>query len=443
MKRLYGPYAYSREAIAACHWAAAVPDEALSAPPVLDPVRTRVAVIGGGYTGLNAALRLAENGVETVLLDAEFPGFGASGRNGGFCCLGGSRAPDAMLRRFGDPREVRRTERAAISHVSGLIDRLGIDADRQIHGEAIVAHSAAKARDLPRMAEEMARDHDVEPTVIAGADMDAHGMAGRWHGALSVPLGFSLHPRKYLQGLLAAFRRAGGEVYGQSPVLRIEAQDKGIALHTPRAVVTAERVVLATNGYTSEDVPDWIRARTLPAQSSVIATRPMSGEELAAQGWTTRQMAYEERRLLHYFHLTPDNRMVFGQRGGLISSAANESRIAERVRADFARAFPAWAHVERPDSWSGLVCLTASLTPYCGPVPTVPGLFTAFGYHGNGVAMGSYLGALLADLVQDRKPRSILPAAFRAEPPRFPLGRWRRAWLAAEYNWAKLTDRSS
>lgn len=442
MNRIYGDYAYSREVIAGCHWAGAVPDAALEFPPVSTLDRAQVVVIGGGFTGLNAALHLAEDGVEVVVLDAEFPGFGASGRNGGFCCLGGSRAPDLALKRFGDPRDVRRAEVDAVNHVGALLERLGIDADRQEHGEAIVAHSPAMARRLPALAEEFAEAYDVTPEVIAAGDMAARGMGGRWHGAVSVPIGFSLHPRKYVQGLLRAAVAAGVQVFGQSPVRQIESVAGGVQVVTDRATILADKVVLATNGYTSENVPEWIRARTLPAQSSVIATREMSDEELAAQGWTTRQMTYEERRLLHYFHLTPDNRMVFGQRGGLISSAENEARIADRVRRDFDRVFPEWRGVETPHRWSGMVCLTASLTPYCGAIPGLSGGFAAFGYHGNGVAMGSYLGAMLADLVQGEEPRTPLPAAFRAPPPRFPLGPLRRAWLAAEYTLARLTDRS-
>ncbi len=184
-----------------------------------------------------------------------------------------------------------------------------------------------------------------------------------------------------------------------------------------------------------------MRHRFLPAQSSVIATRPMTDDELAAQGWTSHQMAYEERRLLHYFHLTPDRRMVFGQRGGLISTPANEARLARKVRADFDALFPEWRDVEAPDYWSGMVCLTATLTPFCGAIPEMPGAFAAFGYHGNGVAAGSFCGALLADLARGEDPRAPLPRAWAAPPPRFPLGRFRRIWLGAEYTWARLTDR--
>ncbi|WP_276717895.1 NAD(P)/FAD-dependent oxidoreductase [Pseudooceanicola nitratireducens] len=442
MRRLYSDFAYSRGPIAGCHWAGAVPDQALEFPAIAGEQRADVVVVGGGYTGLNAALHLAEAGRAVTLLDAEFPGFGASGRNGGFCCLGGTRATNLQLKLTGDPGEVRRAEVAAIDHVADLLDRLQIDADRQAHGELIVAHSSASAAGFPALAQEVAEDYGVTAKVIAREDMAARGMGGRWQGALHVPLGFSLHPRKYLQGLLRAALAAGVQVHGNSAVQNIDHGPEGLVIRTAGARIRADQMVLATNGYTSESVPPWIRSRTLPSQSSVIATRAMTPEELSAQGWTTRLMAYEDRRLLHYFHLTPDNRMVFGQRGGLVSSAANDARIADRVRRDFARVFPEWAHVETPHSWSGMVCLTASLTPYCGRIPGLPGAFTAFGYHGNGVAMGSYLGARLADLMQGIDPRGVLPQAFRRVPPRFPLGPLRRAWLAAEYGWSLMTDRA-
>ena len=223
--------------------------------------------------------------------------------------------------------------------------------------------------------------------------------------------------------------------------MRAKAKAEGSAQHGPSRSTPADRVLVATNGYTAESLLPWLRGRTLPAQSSVLATRQMTRDELQAQGFWSRQMAYEERRMLHYFHLTPDGRMVFGQRGGLLSSPQVEAKIAARVRADFETAFPAWRHVETPHHWSGMVCLTASLTPFCGPIPDMPGAFAAFGYHGNGVAMGSYLGTRMAELSRKEAPAELLPAAFAAPPPRFPLGRFRRAFLAAEYGMAKLFDR--
>ncbi|WP_375688139.1 NAD(P)/FAD-dependent oxidoreductase [Pseudooceanicola sp. LIPI14-2-Ac024] len=441
MKRPFADYAYSAEPIRRCHWADAVPGADLAAPTAQGDMDIDYAVIGGGYTGLNAALRLAEAGEQVVVFDAEHPGWGASGRNGGFCCLGGTRAEDETLeRRHGEGAvdEVRRAEVASVDHVAGLLDRLGIDADRHSEGETILAHSEAKMRQLRAEQADYDAAYGVKTTLVEKADLRAAGLNGRFHGALTVPVGFALHPRKYLAGLAKAAEAAGARLRGRSPITRIERKSYGYQLSSPAAKIRTRKLIIATNGYSSEDVPEWMRSRFLPAQSSVIATRPMTQAELDAQGWTAHQMAYEDRRLLHYFHLTPDNRMVFGQRGGVIASAGNEARIERKVRRDFERLFPEWKHVETPDYWSGMVCLTATLTPFCGAIPEMPGAYAAFGYHGNGVAMGSYCGAMLADLA--RGGTAEIPRAFARPPGRFPLGPMRRGWLAAEYAFARLTN---
>ncbi|PJE31202.1 Gamma-glutamylputrescine oxidoreductase [Pseudooceanicola marinus] len=443
-RRIYPDYTYTRAPIERCYWAEAVPEAALAAPPLPGPARVEALVIGGGYTGLNAALSLAQAGRQVTLIDAAFPAFGASGRNGGFCCLGSARASDGQLRRrFGPeaPADLRRAEAASIAHVDRLTRVHGIDVDRHSTGETILAHSPKAMEKLAASAESYSADYGTEMRVLSKADLAIEGLDGpTWYGGLHNPLGFALHPRKYAAGLLRAALAAGVTVHGETPALAIEQQGRTLSVTTPRGTVTADRVLVATNGYTAENLAPWFRGRTLPAQSSAIASRPLTEAEMQAQGYWSRQMAYEDRRLLHYFHLTPDGRMVFGQRGGLLSSPATEAKLAKLVRADFDRAFPAWSHVETPHYWSGMVCLTASLTPYCGPVPGLPGAFTAFGYHGNGVAMGSYLGARMAELARDEDPSEILPASFRAPPPRFPLGRFRRLLLAAEYTQARLFD---
>ncbi|MBR9766317.1 MAG: FAD-binding oxidoreductase [Rhodobacteraceae bacterium] len=442
-RRIYPGYTYTRAPIEGCFWAGDVPEASLARPALTTDTRVPVLVVGAGFTGLNAALSLARAGEEVMVIDASFPAFGASGRNGGFCCLGSSRASDRQLRRFGPdgPAQVRQAEAAAVAHVDRLITELRIEVDRHSTGETILAHSPKAMQTLRHEAETFAADYGVETRVLETADLATEGLDGpTWHGGLHVPIGFALHPRKYAAGLLAAAEAAGALVHGETPALSIEETSEGLRVITPQARIRADRVLIATNGYTAESLLPWLRGRTLPAQSSVLATRPMQEEELRAQGYWSRQMAYEDRRLLHYFHLTPDGRMVFGQRGGLLSSPAVEAKIAARVRADFDAAFPAWRHVETPHHWSGMVCLTASLTPFCGPVPGTSGVFAAFGYHGNGVAMGSYLGVRMAELSRGEPPAEPLPAAFTAPPPRFPLGRFRRALLAAEYGMAKLFD---
>ena len=149
------------------------------------------------------------------------------------------------------------------------------------------------------------------------ADLVAAGMNGPFHGALTTPVGFGLNPRKYLFGLAGAAVKAGASLFQNSPVQALGRRPGGYILATPQGRVFCDTVLVATNGYSSEDMPDWLAARYMPTQSAVLVTRPLSDAEVAAQGWSSDQMTYDTRNLLHYFRLMPDRRFLFGMRGGL------------------------------------------------------------------------------------------------------------------------------
>jgi glycine/D-amino acid oxidase-like deaminating enzyme len=293
-------------------------------------------------------------------------------------------------------------------------------------------------RDLTAQATEVATDYGVLPLLHDPADLAARGMAGPWHGGLTIPLGFGLHPRRYLRGLLGAARAAGAVIHGATPVTRIDPGAPHL-LHTPHGTVTADRLIIATNGYSSEDLPPWLAARFMPAQSNVIMTRPLTMAEQRA-GWHSDQMSYDTRRLLHYFRLLPDGRFQFGMRGGVLSSPAADRAMARQTRAHFDRLFPMWRHVETPWDWSGMVSLAAHGAPYVGPVPGLDRMWTALSYHGNGVAMATFAGTILADLAHGATP-PLYPALMRDAPPRIPLGRFRRVAMPFAYAARAITDR--
>ena len=440
MTRICDSFAYGQGPVENCFWNETV--ETAPFPALTGDVRADVAIIGGGYTGLSAALHLAEAGRDVVLLDEQQPGWGASGRNGGFCCLGGSHIEySALARRIGPDaaHDYFLAERDAISLVEGLLAKHQIDADTHSKGETVLAH---RKRDLPALekkAKDAAQLYGVEPELFSESDLSAQGMVGAFHGALTIPIGFALNPRKYALGLAHAAEGAGAKIHGQTPVTRISGEAGAFRLETPQGLVSAREVIVATNGYGREDVPHWLAGRYMPAQSSVIVTRPLTPEEQAAQGWTTAQMAYDTRALLHYFRLMPDGRFLFGMRGGLRTTQGADQSVRRLIRRDFERMFPAWRHVETPYYWSGFVCFSPSLTPFAGPVPEQPGVFAGFAYHGNGVAMASYCGALLAEQVLDRQTLRR-PIAVMTPPGRFPGGRFRRLALWPAYLAYGLSD---
>lgn len=439
MRRLYEAAAYRTPD--RCWWRDSTPPADL--PPLDGDRSTDVAVIGGGFTGLNAALVLAQAGLDVTVLDAEQPGWGASGRNGGFCCLGGAKASGAMIaRRFGQAAlsEWRATERAAIDHVADLIDRHRLEVDRHSQGETQLAHSPRAMAALRASVEETTRDYGTAPTLIEPEQLADQGLAGAFHGGMTLPLGFALNPAKYHAGLLRVATAAGAQIFGQTPATAIRRQGKTWRVTTPTGTVAASKVILATNGYSSEDIPPWLRARYLPVQSSVIVTRPISASEQARQGWTSDRMCYDTRILLHYFRLMPDGRFLFGMRGGLNARPATQDALSRRIRRDFHHLFPEWREIEITHDWSGLVCLMRALVPFAGPVPDMPGVFAAMGFHGNGVAMGSYLGAQIAGAAIGTAPAGPCPGWLAAPPKRFPLGPFRRALLAPAYAAAAFLD---
>ncbi|WP_170546990.1 NAD(P)/FAD-dependent oxidoreductase [Ruegeria arenilitoris] len=432
MKRLFPDYTYGSGPRTNCWW-----DETIASPnwPVLQGgLNTDVAVIGGGFTGLSAALHLAAAGVSVAVLEAETPGWGASGRNGGFCCLGGSKlSHDAMARQFGEvaANSYAQAEEDAVHLVADLLETHRIDADVHSQGETQLAHT-------PRAMDKLRRQAEASGTLHEPGDLPGLGFGEGFHGGYTNPVGFALNPRKYLFGLAQAAQSQGADLFQQSSAQSIRKTQSGFEVQTGSGRIRAQNVLICTNGYSSEDIPPWMADRYMPAQSTVLVTRPLSEVELQAQGWTTNQMAYDTRNLLHYFRLMPDRRFLFGMRGGLISSSQAEAAIRRKVVKDFRQMFPGWASVDVTHMWSGMVCLSRGLTPFAGPVADQPGMFVGFAYHGNGVAMGTYCGRALARMVLGQDPE--LPDPIARAPQRFPLGRWRRVLMPPAYAVMALAD---
>ena len=439
MRRIYSDFAYGPGPRDNCWW-----DETITEPdwPVLKgTVNADVAIIGGGFTGLSAALHLAQSGVSVAVLEAESPGWGASGRNGGFCCLGGSKLSSAAMRRkFGAQatETYEAGEVAAVNLVRELLDKYDIDADTHSRGETQLAHSPRAMQRLRAEAEDMAKAGN-KVDLLEPAQLAEHGLNGPFHGALTTPVGLGLNPRKYLFGLSRAAQSAGAQLFQRSRATRIMQRDGKHEISTPAGTLRVTKVIIATNGYSSEDLPPWLAGRYLPTQSTAMVTRVLSEDELQKQGWFSDQMAYDSRNLLHYFRLMPDRRFLFGMRGGLMSSARSEKSIRRKLRQDFDRMFPAWTNVETTHCWSGMVCLSRNLAPFVGPIPDSSGMFAGLCYHGNGVAMGTYAGRLLSNLALGQALDLPYSPAMQSIP-RFPLGRFRRLLLPPAYAALGLMD---
>lgn len=439
------PDALHFENPAASYWESSADPLDLTLDPLSGDATCDVAIIGGGFTGLSAAIELAGRGVDVCLLEAGAIAWGASGRNGGFACIGSHKLSyDTMIKRYGleATRAFYRTMKDSIALVAENAERHAIDIWKHGEGEATLAHLPNRLEEFRAEQEFMRATFGEESEVLPQDALKERGIYGpQFHGALMGKTGFGIHPLNYARGMARAAHKAGARLFPLSRMIRWEERDSKHHLYTEHGHLVAARVLVASNGYTPEDVSTRHAGRILPALSNVIVTRPLSDAEMAAQGWTSSTMAYDSRNLLHYFRLLPNNRFLFGGRGGTDSSAAAAAGYQQLLTATFQRLFPAWSSVEISHFWRGFVCLAHDLVPYAGALDERKSVWTSLAYHGNGVAMASWCGRAVARMMLDeKKARDEVPAVITRRLARFPLPAFRPLYLKGAYLWFGWQD---
>ena len=445
--RLYHPAAFDFTTTVPSYWEASADPLGRTTQSLHGAHTADVAVIGGGYAGLHAALQLTRaHGLNVCVLEAGDIGWGASGRNGGFCCPGATKLSyGQLISQFGleETRRFFKAQRGAVEFVGEYLAANNIDADHTGDGELQLAHKETAIRDLKQEQVFLRDTFGAESTFLSREDLAARGNdSDAFHGGLQSDVTFGLHPLKYVRGLARTAIDAGVTVFSNSEVTDWTSETGLHTLKTGNGQVTAKTVLVASNGYTDETLPTALGGRLLPALTRIIVTRPISDNELKAQGWTRTDPTYDTRNLLHYFRLLPDNRFMFGGRGGTDASPEGMEAIQLSLRANFEKFFPRLAHVETEYSWGGLVCLTSSRLPFAGPIDGMDNVFGAFGWHGNGVAMASYAANRLADVIAGATQHSdALPAMMRSLPGRFVLPSLRVQYLKAAYLGYGAADR--
>jgi glycine/D-amino acid oxidase-like deaminating enzyme len=438
------PHAFHFDRPVDSYWEASAPPIDVPIPPLTGSETCETAIIGAGYTGLSAALELASHGVDVRILEAAEPGWGASGRNGGFACIGShKRSYASLIADYGleGTRAFHRAMKESVSLVNELCTEHRIDAKICGQGEVALAHLPNRIQEF-RADQTFLQDTFGEQTeLLSRSDLKSRGLAGpEFHAGLLGRTGFGIHPLRYVRGLAAAAVRAGVIIHARSRIVRWEETTNGHRLITPNGTLKAKRVLVATNGYTPEDVSKRHAGRLMPALSNIIVTRTLTDSELEAQGWTSHTLAYDSRNLLHYFRLLPDKRFLFGGRGGTDASDDGAEPMRQTLTTTFRRLFPAWAGVEITHFWRGFVCLSYDLVPYIGPLDENKTVWTAIAYHGNGVAMATWSGRAAAQLMMGRKKVEDLPNVLTRRLARFPLPAFRPLYLKGAYLWFGWKD---
>jgi glycine/D-amino acid oxidase-like deaminating enzyme len=427
-----GPYhadLYDAARPVASWWEATTPAPA-ARPPLEGDAVAEVAIIGAGYAGLSCAAALAARGVEAVALDSGEIGWGASGRNGGIVGLGSDKLSVAdIVGRWGEDG-ARAYFGAYVENARRLRALCAEEAvETQGDAEAYVAH-------CPRAFEGLKAGHGAERFGVEATllDRDAYAERGylgpEQHGALLVRPGFALHPLQLAQALARRAETAGARLLPRSEVVAWRREGGGHRLETARGSVRARRVVLATNGFTPDDLHPAFRARTMPVLSMIGVTRPLTEDERAAHAWREDAPLCSLRRMLYYFRMLPQGRLLFGMRGDLSGARDAEPELRARLANHIGRAFPNWGAIPLDHFWRGPVCMTRAYRPSIGATPDDPTVFHAFGWHGSGVNGATLGGRLLGEMIAGANAERI-PAPMRGLPSRIPLPGLRRLWLGA------------
>jgi gamma-glutamylputrescine oxidase len=377
--------------------------------------RADVCVIGGGYTGLSAALNLAERGFDVVLLEAERIGWGASGRNGGL--VGSGQRKDALeleeLFGYERSKEFWDIAEAAKAEIRERVARHDIDCDLQygqiegVHKEKYVGFAAEYAAAL---AERYDYPH---ARALSREEVRAMVATDTFYEGLLDTQAMSIHPLNYALGLARAARQAGVRIYENSRVLSYTRRDPAIVT-TAQGTVQANFIVLGCNGYLGKLEPR-VAGRIMPINNFMIATEPL-GEAAARQLIADRNCVHDTRFVVNYFRTSEDHRMLFG--GGENYRAGFPRDIAAFVRPYMLRLFPQLEAARIDYAWGGTLSVTVKRFPQLGRLE--PNLFFAHGYSGHGVSIANISGKVIAEAVAGTAERFDVMASVRTLP--FPGG---------------------
>lgn len=415
-------------------WAAtAEPAEPM---PVLDgESNADVVVVGAGFTGLRAALELAENGTSVVMLDAEAPGWGASGRNGGQVNpLLPVHSPGDVYKMIGRDAGERLVQASICSadELFGLIHKHGISCEARQSGWIRAAHGSRAAREFTAQCESWQRagikiDIVDKATLADRAGTEFFGM-----GAI-VPGGGCIQPLSYARGLLRVCLAAGVKVYSKSRVTGLAREGGKWLATTQDGSVRASNVVLCTNGYTDRLWPG-LAQTIVPVVSVQLATEPLS-DNIRGSMLRGGETISDTRRLIYYGRFDAAGRFLLGSIGSKATFA--DAAQYTRTRREAVRIFPQLADVRWAEQWCGYIAVTKDHLPHMHE--PAPGVLAGLGFNGRGVAMSGVMGRALA--------RRLLGAAEQDLPipitgfDRFPLHAFHRLGVSASLAWYGLRDR--
>lgn len=406
-----------------------LPDHTSPLPGDMD---TDVVVIGAGFTGLSAALELAEAGYRVVVLEAETIGHGASGRNGGQICTGfssGQARVEAQLGKADARRAFALAEESKVL-ITDRIARHKIDCGLQ-WGYLHCVPKPAQFDGLKAYKDEYDELGYTDTQILSRDELAPKLASGLYHGALREGRAGHFHTQNYCLSLAHAAMKAGAQIFTKSPALHLETGTSPSA-RTPSGTVRAKFMIIGGNGYLGRRVKRLYR-RIMPVTSYIITTAPL-GEDGARALIRDNEAVADTNFIVDYFRTTKDTRLLFGGRASY--STLEPKDLGEYMRPRMLKVFPQLKDVKIEHAWGGYIAITYNRIPDCGRLSATT--YYAHGYSGQGVALAGLYGKLMAEAVRGTAERFDLLA--RVKHLSFPGGSIRTPMLSAAMLFYRVRD---
>ncbi|HFC05357.1 MAG TPA: FAD-binding oxidoreductase [Rhizobiales bacterium] len=404
-------------------------------PPLAGEVSCDVCIIGAGYTGLSAALHLAESGLDVVVIDAHRIGWGASGRNGGQLSSALRLEQAELEKMVGDKRamELWKLGRKANQLVKTLVRKHGIDCDLKPgvihanHRKRYEKHSRLEADHLQGKYDYQEIRFIDQPEI-----RQILGTTAYFSGTLDMGAAH-LHPLKFAFGLARAAEKAGVKFYEQTRATNLGKTDPAVVV-TDNGRITARFVLVACNGYIG-NLDNKIAARVMPINNFIVATEPLS-DQLATEIIANDAAVADSKFVINYYRLSADRRLLFG--GGENYSQRFPADIKSFVRKPMLEIYPQLENTRIDYGWGGTLGITMNRMPFLDRL--APNILTAGGYSGEGLGMGTYAGSLMAQVISGTVGQFDVLQSFPVK--RFPGGRFaQKPLLALAMLYYSLRDR--